>query len=80
MVFDIICCFLYFNSSNLLAVQAVGVANTAVVPSPIITVANTATGSGMSQQPQRGGDDIVTTMGQGLFASRTEDSDDDYDA
>lgn len=42
----------------------------------MITVGTAATGSGTSQQPQRGTDDIAT---QGLFVNRTDDSDDDYD-
>lgn len=37
-------------------------------------------GSGMSQQPQGGSDDIAVAMGHGLFADRTGESDDDYDA
>lgn len=66
----------FFSCSDLPVVQAVGVTNTFVIPSPVITVGTAATGSGTSQQPQRGTDDIAT---QGLFVNRTDDSDDDYD-
>lgn len=80
-----VCHYLSFclsNCSNFPAIQAVGITNIDTIPSPVITVAAAATamGSGMSQQLQRGGDDIATTVGHGLFANRTEDSDDDYDA
>ena len=68
---------LFFSScSNLPVVQAASVTNTVVSPLITVATASTATGSGMSQQPQRGHDDIVT---RGLFANRTDDSDDDYD-
>ena len=59
------------------AVQPVSVTNSVIVPAPTISVAMGS--SGTSQQPAGGSDDIATTMAHGLFANRTEDSDDDYD-
>ena len=67
---------LIFNCSTLPAVQPVSVMNNIVVPAPTISV---AMGSSTSQQPAGGSDDIATTVAHGLFANRTEDSDDDYD-
>ena len=66
----------FFSCSTLPVVQAASATNTLIVPSPMITVATAATSSGTSQQSQRDANDITT---QGLFANRTDDSDDDYD-
>jgi len=76
-------CFFFNNfSATLPVIQTVSVTgetNTVVAPTSVIAVTTTATGIGMSQQPQGGSDDITAVMGQGLFTNRTEDSDDDYD-
>ena len=63
----------FLHRSNLPVIQATAVTNTLVVPSPMVTV--TTGSSTTSQKPQMGAD-MATP---GLFANRTDDSDDDYD-